>query len=82
MKKAYMKPEIVFESFQLSTNIATVCERRVDTKSNDDCGIQWGFKIVFADTPTSQCTQKIGEHDIWAGVCYHNPSEDSNLFAS
>ena len=82
MKKAYMKPEIVFESFQLSTNIATVCERRVDTKSDNDCGIQWGFKIVFADTLSSHCTQKIGEHEIWDGICHHNPSDDANLFAS
>ena len=37
MRKAYSKPQIMFEDFTLSTNIAAGCEVKTNTPSQMQC---------------------------------------------
>lgn len=81
MKKVYSKPDIVFESFTLSTNIAAGCERKTNTPSQDQCGFKFGSDIVYTDTMYG-CTDIKPDQSLLDGFCYHNPSENNNLFNS
>lgn len=79
MKKTYVKPEVYFESFELSANIATGCGRAlghtVDT-CKDKLG---GFASlnVFLDKPTCETLPDD------AGLCYHVSTDDSvRIFTS
>lgn len=90
MKKAYMKPEIIFEDFSLSQNIATGCEEKIDTQSNNQCGIEWTDGTLFLSTMTDVCNSKFNPMDNgggdgeWQGICYHVFSNkgERNLFNS
>lgn len=81
MKKIYSKPEIMFESFAMSTSIAAGCEKKVNTYAADQCGIPWegSPNIFLADI--AGCKVQYGA-DGEGGICYHNPSDDNNLFNS
>ena len=86
MKKVYVKPEIVFESFTLSTNIAGDCERIVGNPSKGTCGVLGnvrGEDNIFASTVGGvdgcQIWNDTDKHD---GFCYHVPTESTNLFNS
>lgn len=77
MKKIYSKPEIAFESFSLSQNIAAGCEY-TDPKHPDlyFTGIGYAF--------TTGCDVKFsdgGGDGEYNGICYHVPT-DNNLFNS
>lgn len=83
MKKAYVKPEIAFFDFTLSTSIAAGCEVKTDIQSLHICGFKpdprWDG-VIFVDETT-------GCHQTPAGsgydtLCYHIPTEDYNLFNS
>lgn len=83
MKRKYTKPFIVFEDFCLSTNIAAGCDQTINTSSVDVCGYldprDPSGKYVFTTLITGcQRTQPDG----YNGICYHNPSETTNLFNS
>lgn len=88
MKKAYSKPEIVFENFSLSTNIAGDCEVKTWLPSNNSCGLEFtGIGKVFLDT-MGGCTEEdgypipsVGGDGEFNGLCYHVPYGD-NLFNS
>lgn len=82
MKKSYTKPQIVFESFVLSTNIAGNCEVKTWTPNSGTCAypvtegdFTWN---IFLDSVTA-CTTTQAEGDY--GVCYHT-FENSSLFNS
>lgn len=86
MKKTYSKPEIMFEDFTLSVNIASGCDTKVEGHSSGSCGYSTGGVIVFLETVTG-CLDGIalpkemdGTHN---GICYHTPTDDfANLFNS
>lgn len=81
MKKTYTKPEIMFEDFKLSTNIAAGCETKTSTPSLDQCGYAVpGVGVIFIQG-VNGCTKKI-ESGEFNGLCYHNPTELNNLFNS
>ena len=77
MKKSYSKPQIMFEDFSLSTNIAGDCDNKVGSPSEDQCGVEYDGDMIFSTT-ISGCNVYPAE-DL---ICYHNPSESSNLFNS
>ena len=87
MKKTYTKPEISFESFLMSTNIAGDCEVKTQTKGNLDCGMKIeGYGVVFVSQmtgcvklPTLGSTVDDAQYD---GICYHVPVETKTLFNS
>ena len=81
MKKRYTKPEIMFEDFSLSTSIATSCEFGA-SHSQYVCAYEDEFlEAVIFTADISACTtiMQDGAHN---GICYHVPSEASNIFAS
>lgn len=85
MKKAYTQPEIVFEAFSLSENIAassTNCSRKLELLAEGVCGYQFGSKVIFTMT-TEGCKVKIQDGSLlFDGLCYHIPNEDNKLFNS
>lgn len=86
MKKEYVKPVVVFESFSLSTNIAAGCESIVGNPSKDSCPVAGTGGIAIFNTPENGCeftpAQMGGVDDMWDGFCYHVPTETNNLFNS
>lgn len=85
MKKVYVKPQIVFENFALSTRIAGDCEEKTNLPSNDSCGLDFSGLKVFLDG-MGGCTDikvdNVGGDGEFNGICYHVPSGDNNLFNS
>ena len=86
MRKTYSKPEIMFESFTLSSNIAGDCERVVGNPSKGSCGIlgnEPGIDNLFSSSVkgTDGC-QMCTDVDNYDGYCYHVPTEDYTLFNS
>ena len=88
MKKTYSKPDIFFEDFSLSTSIAAGCEK-IPVTLKDACGIQWGNSFIFVEN-IGGCKKKIVEGKAEGNIvdeennalCYHNPSENFNVFYS
>lgn len=80
MKKTYSKPDIMFDSFSLCTNIAAGCETKTPLPKSDACGLPY-FNWVIFQTPMQGCT-RIAENGMWDKTCYHVPSESNNLFSS
>lgn len=84
MKKTYSKPEIVFESFSLSQNIAAGCEVKTNTPAQSECGIDFGGYMIFLDEMTGcsdiPVTSEGGDGE-YNGICYHVPNGE-NLFNS
>ena len=81
MKKAYSKPDIVFEDFSLSTNIAAGCEEK-PFNNTSECGVKWAKKIIFTESMNG-CTTKIVSGDSeYDKLCYHNPDGGYNVFYS
>ena len=83
MKKEYCKPEIVFENFSLSTNIAAGCETQV-TATVGSCAVEFipGVMTIFV-SGVSACTTSVedGSKD-YNYLCYHNPTPSNNVFTS
>lgn len=84
MKKVYRKPEISFEDFSLTTNIAAGCGFDTNLPVQNSCGVDMGGgMIVFVDGVYG-CTTKVqlGDDGTWNGMCYHVPIENNNVFNS
>lgn len=85
MKKVYSKPEIMFEDFTLSVNIAGDCEEKTNLPSNSTCGMDFSGLKVFLDG-ISGCSDitvtNLGGDGEYNGICYHIPTGDKNLFNS
>ena len=82
MKKAYSKPDIVFENFSLSTNIAAGCEVKTNFAQNQ-CGYKFAPGIVIFLEGVNGCVKPVVDGDgQFNGICYHNPSDDNNIFSS
>lgn len=86
MKKAYSKPDILFESFSLATSIAAGCEVKLDTQAAYVCGIKFDNTTIFTNDVTNCRADKGGTVIADGGtadqLCYHNPYEANNVFAS
>lgn len=79
MRKKYVKPKAIFESFELSASIAAGCMQHVGF-GQGSCALQIGGRFVFLEG-NNACTT-ISPGDEYAGFCYHQPSEASKLFSS
>lgn len=86
MKKTYQKPEIMFENFAASTNIAATCEVKTWTPNSGNCGFPiedefLGTKVLFTSEMVDVCkvTEAEGPYN---GLCYDVPNEAFNLFNS
>lgn len=81
MKKTYEKPQIFFENFALSTNIATGCERLVNNPLQGTCAVIGSGNIAMFDNTISACDYE-QSNDMYDGFCYHVPIDTNNLFNS
>ena len=80
MKRAYEKPDILFEDFSLSASIAVGCELITPLASyEENCGYPTRGGIVFIEG--TQCTT-YPQDGKYNSFCYHVPAETSNLFNS
>lgn len=82
MKKPYVRPEVYFENFELSTNIATGCEYKSNHTKNQ-CGwyVEGIGNVFLSDVTTCSYKQPDSETNQY-GICYHVPVDTSNLFTS
>lgn len=81
MKKVYEKPMILFEDFTMCTNIAAGCDEIITNSTQDFCGyIMSGNQTIFLRT-VEGCKFHYDD-DPSNPFCYHNPTEDKNLFNS
>ena len=74
MKKEYKKPELLFDSFELSDNIAYGCVKKA-TGPQDFAGITY-FTTKFS------CSPPEAGSDSDVGLCYHVPNEAVKIFPS
>ena len=82
-KRLYNKPEIVFEDFSLSTNIALGCDVKTHTPAAEKCGIEMtpgSGQIVFISEETG-CNYHYAD-GAFNEICYYVPYETSELFNS
>jgi hypothetical protein len=82
MRKTYTKPQIMFENFTLSTNIAGPCEHVTKLPSALQCPYEdpeLEVNVFVERANGCSYTVASGEHN---GICYHIPSENYNLFGS
>ena len=79
MKKSYIKPEINFDSFGISSNFASACQYSPDSVNYDACGYTIHGKTIFVSSAHG-C--KYVSPDGTYGICYYVPTGDSNVFIS
>ena len=85
MKKTYEKPQIMFESFTLSTNIAGDCEVKTWEPTNSDCGMKFSDGLYLFIEGVTGCSVPVVDgtvgNDDFNTICYHVPF-GNNLFNS
>ena len=83
MKKTYVKPEVYFEDFQLSANIAGNCGT-ISNAAAYVCPITVdvaGFGTVTAfQTKESGCSWTPPSN--YDGICYQPPADSTRVFSS
>ncbi len=79
MKKKYSKPTILIESFSLNNSISAGCEFKTDLQTEGACGYPTRNGVVFT-TEVEGC--KYHEPDTNDSLCYHVPTEYTNIFNS
>lgn len=83
MKKQYSKPEIMFESFLMSTNIAGDCGEIVNNHAEYSCPyVDRSGNKVFTEALAGICTDVTQADGANNSICYHTPSNDKELFNS
>lgn len=83
MRKTYSKPEIVFEDFSVTANIASGCEKFANA-AYGSCGVEFipGVMNIFLEG-IDGCTLVIQDgSDEHNKLCYYNPSPSNNVFTS
>lgn len=83
MKKTYVKPEVHFESFELSTSIATGCSAGYNHNNTtfgdaNHCYLIYGTDKVFVEKNIG-CTLTVFDEKQF---CYHVPLADTKVFSS
>lgn len=77
MKKQYVKPELYFENFELSTTVATGCSIIVN-QADTNCTIDIpGIGKIFITDPCM--TTEVADND---KICYHVLFDSNKLFSS
>ncbi len=79
MKKQYEKPQIIFDSFELSQSIAAGCEF-IANHEWAKCAVDDGLQMLFTmDTAACESVPGPGPFD---SVCYDIPNPSNNVFSS
>lgn len=83
MKKTYVKPEVYFESFELSANIAAGCgadyKGKVNSQNIHACGYIYNGQAIFISPNICYYETQDGKE---YGLCYDIPTGDNKIFAS
>ena len=80
MKKTYVKPQVYFESFQLSANVAGGCNL-ISNQSQNQCPYtDPELGVTFFATAPSPCTYTPGPND--KKPCYNVPDSGATIFTS
>lgn len=74
MKKSYVKPQVYFENFQLSANIASGCGKPLN-HTKEACQPISGMNL-FLIADNCDCTPDD------AGLCYQSATDGTRLFTS
>lgn len=85
MKIKYSKPDIMYESFSLSTSIASTCAIKTgtDLQAAKQCGYDYGGLILFLNSMTNVCDVKTEDGSpVFDSICYHVPTTTTGLFNS
>lgn len=83
MKKNYRKPEILFESFELSQNISAGCEL-ISNQSKFSCALtdpEWDDIKIFMDG-NGVCDTSAPYPGYDDQLCYHAPTDGYNVHSS
>ena len=81
MKKTYCKPQISFEDFELSANIASHCDKSAGPSDIKQCAYEIpGIGKLFLWNYNT-CGYKV-HTDGQFGLCYHIPLDRCSLFNS
>lgn len=90
MKRAYTKPDILFDSFSMSTSIA-VCTTQSGQPTQSSCGLTFGNMTIFV-TGISGCKTSFNFNNKTPvngmvnsdndAACYHNPTATFNIYNS
>ena len=79
MKRKYEAPVMSFEDFELSMSIAAGCEFRT-YHAMYECSYETTTGRVIFVNRVETCTTKAQDGDY--GICYHVPTDNTNLFTS
>lgn len=79
MKKAYSKPQIFFDSFELSQSIAAGCEY-ISNQGWNECSIFINQIVGTIFQVKGVCETTPPNPDDY--VCYHNPDDSRSVFTS
>ena len=79
MKKSYIKPDIMFDSFSMCGSVAS-CEINANFQENS-CGVKMTADITLFTEEAQGCSWKVKEQE-YDGLCYHVPFESYNVFGS
>ena len=81
MRKAYTKPNIVFDSFNIDMNIAA-CAKAIGEHGQGSCAANVsGFMVFTSDISGCTFTQADGDDNVFH-LCYYVSSADQTLFGS
>lgn len=78
MKKAYSKPQIFFDSFELSQSIALGCEKITNQAEYVCIVTEKDSGIVYITNSDCRYTPPGGND----GICYHAPDDSTNVYSS
>lgn len=83
VKKAYSKPELIYESLALSQDISSSCEG-IAMFGENVCPVRFigedNFQLMIFQNKDHGCEYCPPNPDDF--LCYHAPSEMNNVFAS
>lgn len=79
-KKKYVKPQILITSFELAESIASGCEQ-ISNMAEYACAVlDKESELTYIANGISGCVHTPPNPDDF--VCYHGPSDSSNVFSS
>lgn len=79
MKKTYIKPEMSFESFELSTSVSAGCETKVDYTDQYSCQLYDDATKKWLFWNDCQTNLSAAARSSW---CYDVPVDSNQTFTS
>lgn len=76
-KKKYVKPDLEFVNFVMSSSIAGTCKYEAEHADGNSCTFvdnEW----IFFSSGNNDCDGQVGE----GNFCYHVPTDNQNIFSS